>query len=144
MVVALVSDRNGPCRGCLLIYRPLFYSYSDFYVTYWRITLPTYRKLYYSWDRIVKYVPFFLNLFWNFLIRVQHHCRFCSLLYSIVMVDIACNTITVWLVFSWFAWCERGGGSGTDFGVILVIVYKYCTQSDMNVHWPTNSLSFIQ
>jgi hypothetical protein len=30
-VVALVSDRNGPCRGCLLIYRSLFYYYSDFY-----------------------------------------------------------------------------------------------------------------
>jgi hypothetical protein len=25
MVVALVSCRNGPCRGCLLIYRSLFY-----------------------------------------------------------------------------------------------------------------------
>jgi hypothetical protein len=32
-VVALVSDRNGPCRGCLLLYRSLFYYYySDFYV----------------------------------------------------------------------------------------------------------------
>jgi hypothetical protein len=23
--VVLVSDRNGPCRGCLLIYKSLFY-----------------------------------------------------------------------------------------------------------------------